>query len=214
MRTILQDLRYAGRRIHRQPGYAAAVLLTIALAMAANAALFSIVHAVILRQMPFADAERLLWIWNRRVDRDKAFFSVPDFRDYREQTRTLEEIAAWAAWGVNLTSGGAGAGDAERLAGVRLTGNALAMLGVQPQIGRALQPEDSRPRAAAVVMLTNGLWQRQFGGDPRVVGGSVLLNGCCAAFASCALSVRGCARNDCCFCGCHCPRRRTPSARP
>lgn len=177
MQTILQDLRYAGRRIRRQPGYAAAVLLTIALAIAANAALFSIVHAVVLRQMPFADAGRLLWIWNRRVDRDKAFFSVPDFRDYREQTRTLEEIAAWAAWGVNLTSGGAGTGDAERLAGVRLTGNALAMLGVQPQIGRALQPEDSRPGAAAVVMLTDGLWQRQFGGDPRAIGRSVLLNG-------------------------------------
>lgn len=171
---MLQDLRQAFRRIRRQPGYSAAVLVTIALTIAANAALFSVVHAVILSQMPFRDADRLVWIWNRRVDRDKAFFSVPEFIDYREQATALEEMAAWSLWGVNLTGSD---GEGERLWGIRLTGNTLPMLGVKAATGRLFGPDDARPSAPKVTVLTFGLWQRQFGADPAAVGRPVLLNG-------------------------------------
>jgi putative ABC transport system permease protein len=156
-----------------RPGYTAAIVLTIALTIAANAALFSIVHAVLIRQLPFKDADRLVWIWNRRKDRDKTFFSIPDLLDYQEQSRTLEDIAAFTQFGVNLT----GDSDPERLIGVRLTGNALQMLGVQPFLGRILQPDDAKPGAPEVVMLTYGLWQRNFAGDRGVTRRSLQVNG-------------------------------------
>ncbi len=170
--SVLFD-RALFRRLLRRRGFSAAVLLTIALAIGANTALFTIVHAVILRQLPFVQPGELLWVWNRRVDRDKAFFSIADFLDFREQARTIAGAAACTAWGVNLT----GAGQPERLAGLRVSANALTVLGVRPALGRALEPDDGRPGAPRVAMLTHGLWVRQFGADPAMLGQSLLLDG-------------------------------------
>jgi putative ABC transport system permease protein len=161
------------RRLLRFRGFTAAVVLTIALAIAANTALFTIVHTVILRSLPFDRAEELLWVWNRRVDRDKAFYSIADFLDFRAQSRTIVAAAGVSGWGVNLT----GAGAPEHLAGLRVTANALTVLGVRPALGRTLLEADGRPGAAKVVVVTHGLWQRQLGGDQGIVGRSLLLDG-------------------------------------
>jgi putative ABC transport system permease protein len=161
------------QQLRARPGYAAAVVVSVALAVAANTALFTVVHAVLLRQLPFPDADRLLWIWNRRVDRDRAFFSLPEFLDYREQARTLDGIAAWANWGVNLQ----GPDQTERVTGLVVTGDCFELLGSTAALGRTLSASDARPDAPKVVVITHGLWKRRFGADPGMVGRTLLLNG-------------------------------------
>src|SRR5215210_6955909 len=126
MENLLKDFRYGIRVLAKKPTFTVAATLALAIGIGANTAIFSVVNAVLLRQLPFNKPDQLVWIWSTRTDRDKAFFSIPDFTDTREQNRTLEEIAAYANWGANLTNGG----EAERLQGVRLTPNALRMLGV------------------------------------------------------------------------------------
>jgi len=170
---LIRDVRYSIRGLLKNPGFTCAAVLTLGLGIGGNTAVFTMVNSVLLRQLPFKNAERLVWIWSTRTDRDKAFFSILNFIDTRQRTRTLEDIAAFANWGVNVT----GEGDAERLAGVRISANAFQMLGVDAALGRMLLPSDGTPAAPQVVVLSNGLWRRRFGGDPHILGHSLLLNG-------------------------------------
>jgi predicted permease len=171
--NLTRDIRYALRGFIKNPGFTAAAILTLSLGIGANTAIFTLVNSVMLRQLPFKHADRLVWIWSTRTDRDKAFYSIQNFVDTRDQVQTLDGMAAFANWGVNLT----GYGDAERLAGVRISPNAFAMLGVDAALGRTLSPADGTPEAARVVVISDGLWRRRFGADAGVVGQSVLLNG-------------------------------------
>src|SRR5262245_42029545 len=158
--NIRRDIRYALRGLIKSPGFTCAVVLTLALGIGANAAVFTIVNSVLLRQLPFKNADRLVWIWSTRTDRDRAFYSIPNFIDTREQAQTLDDMAAFANWGVNLT----GSGEAERLVGVRLTANAFEMLGVDAALGRLLAPADGAAAASRVVVISNALWRNRFGG--------------------------------------------------
>ncbi len=173
MATLLQDLRYALHMLRRSPGFTAATLLTLALGVGANTAIFSLVDAVLLRQLPYRDPGRLVWLWSSRFDRDKAPLSIPDYLDFRRQATTVEQAAAFATWGANLT----GSGEPERIPGTRIEPQVFAMLGVEAPVGRALAPGDERPDRPRVAVLTNGVWLRRFGGDPGVVGRSIVLNG-------------------------------------
>ncbi|OLE66675.1 MAG: hypothetical protein AUG09_06315 [Acidobacteria bacterium 13_1_20CM_2_68_7] len=139
----------------------------------ANTSIFSVVNALLLRDLPFRDPDRLVWVWSTRTDRDKAFFSIPNFIDTTEQNRTLEATAAYANWGANLLEGG----EPERLRGIRLTADALRMLGVQAIRGRVFAHEDGQVDSARVVLLSHGLWKRRFGGDPSLVGRTLVLSG-------------------------------------
>ena len=168
-----QDIRYSWRVLVKTRRFTIAAVVALALGIGANTAIFSLVNAVLLRPLPFRDAERLVWIWSTRTDRDKAFFSIPDYLDYRERNRTVEELAAFANWGANLT----GAGEPERVQGVRVTANAFRVLDVAAAAGRTLGPEDGKTDAARVVVISYGLWQRRFGGDRALVGKSIRLNG-------------------------------------
>jgi predicted permease len=168
-----RDIRYAARGLIKNPGFTCAAVLTLSLGIGANAAVFTMVNSILLRQLPFKNAQRLVWIWSTRTDRDKAFYSIQNFIDTRQQARTLDDVAAFANWGVNLT----GSGDAERLTGVRISPNAFEMLGVNAEIGRTLLLSDGTPEAGRVVVISNRLWQRKFGGDAHVIGQSLLLNG-------------------------------------
>ena len=170
--TLMQDLRYAFRLLGKNPGFSAVLVLALAVGIGANTAIFSLVNAILLRDLPFKDAEQLVWIWSTRTDRDKAFFSIPDFSDYRDQNHSLEQMVAFANWGANLT----GAGDAERLSGIRITANAFEMLGVTAAGGRCLLPDDGKPGSQRTVMITYGLWQRRFGGDRQLIGSNITLN--------------------------------------
>ncbi len=166
MKTTIRNLLRDGK-------FTAFAVAVLALGIAAVTAAFTIVHAVLLRDLPFRNPDRLVWIWSTRTDRDKAFFSIPNFVDTRDQASTLSEIAAFANWPVNLTGGV----EAERLQGISLSANAFEMLGVKPAAGRLIGPSDGRPGEDHVVVLSYGVWQRRFAGSATAIGSKVVLNG-------------------------------------
>ena len=134
--------------------------------------MYTLVHAVLLRALPFEDPDRLVWMYNARTERDRAPLSLPDVEDYRREASTLAGVALFTNWTTNLT----GAGLPERLDGVRVSGNFFRLLGSQPLLGRLLRPEDE-DREAKVTVLSYGLWIRRFGGQSTIVGSDVALNG-------------------------------------
>ena len=160
MEGLLKDIRYSIRGLRKRPGFTLLMVLVLGFAIAANTSIFSIVNAVILKPLSFKDPNQLVWIWATRKNVNRAFFSIPNFIDTRDQNQTLAEVAPLAIWAANLT----GQGEAERLQGVRISANALQMLGVEATAGRVLVPEDDNPNNARVVMLSYGIWQRRFGG--------------------------------------------------
>ncbi len=173
MDSLARDLRYALRQCGKQPGFAAAVVCTLALTIGANTTMFAMVSAVLLRALPFADPERLVWIASVRPDNPGAPFSLPEFMDYREATRTLAGIAAYANWSASL----AGEGVTERLQGARMSAGSFGILGVSPAAGRLLQDADDRPGAPHVAVVSYRLWRRQLGGAEDAVGRRVRING-------------------------------------
>jgi putative ABC transport system permease protein len=166
------DLKYALRVLGKSPGFTLFAILTIAVGIGANSAIFSVVNGVLLKPLQYRDADRLVWIWSTRKDVNRAYFSIPNFVDTREQARSLEQFYGLATWGVNFV----GSEETERLQGMRMSAQAFATLGVQPVIGRLLHASDEAGDAAHVVMLSYGLWQRKFGADRNVVGRNVTLN--------------------------------------
>ncbi|HVG22325.1 MAG TPA: ABC transporter permease, partial [Blastocatellia bacterium] len=172
MEGLKQDIRYAIRKQLSQPGFTLMVVIALALGIGANTAIFSMVNAVLLRQLPFRDPMQLVSISSTGVEDEKSPFSIPDFLDYQSQNETLQDMVAFAEFGVNLSKDG----DPERMQGVRISANVFRMLGVNATIGRGLVPEDDKQTGERVVVLTYGLWQRRFGSDPGVVGKALTFN--------------------------------------
>src|SRR5262245_49911296 len=172
MDTLRRDLRLAVRQLRRRPSFALSIVGTLAVAIGANVAVFSVVDAVLLRALPFRDPGRLFWITSVRPDNPIAPFSLAEFMDYRARTTTLAGLAAYANWSASL----AGEGVTERLQGARVSANLFDVLGVSPAAGRLLRDDDDRPDAPAVAVVSYRLWQRQLGGAPDVVGRSVRVN--------------------------------------
>jgi predicted permease len=170
---MLNDVRYALRMLAKAPAFSAFAILTLAIGIGANSAIFSVVNGVLLKQLHYRNPEQLAWIWATREGVSRAFFSIPNFIDTREQNHTIDKLMAFATWGVNLT----GQGEAERLQGIRISPEAFPVLGVEAIAGRALGAEDESLNAAPVVMLGHGLWRRRFGSDPNVIGRTLALNG-------------------------------------
>ena len=169
----MHDLRLSIRLLRKNPGFTWACLLALTVGIGANTAIFSMVNAILLRPLEFKNPAELVWIWSTRIDRDKAFFSIPDFIDYREQNTSLAQLAAFANWGANLTEGSV----PERLTGVRVTPNAFDMLGVSAAVGRCLRAEDGRPGSQRTALLSYSVWQGRFAANPAIVGQSIPLNG-------------------------------------
>ena len=161
------------RTLIRNPGFSFACILTLALGIGANTAIFSLVNAALLRPLPFKDPDSLVWLWARAWDRERGFFSIPDFLDYQAQTKSLESVTVFTNWSANLT----GQAEPERLQGLRMLGNAFQVLGVNATIGRPLAPSDEDPNSDRVVVLSDGLWRRRFGADPQLIGRTLSLNG-------------------------------------
>lgn len=166
------ELSHAVRALARRPGFTAAAVTLLGLAIGVNVAVFSLVRAVLLQPLPYASPDRLVALTSEGRERAQQPFSIPDFFDLRGN-RTLAGMAAYGAWGANLT----GDGDAERLQGIWAAQDLFGLLGARPLLGRGLLPEDERPGAPRVVVLTHGLWKRRFAGDPAVLGRDLLLNG-------------------------------------
>jgi putative ABC transport system permease protein len=174
--NIFQDLRYGIRLMFKHRGFSAAAILTVAVGIAATTTIFSIVYGVVLQPLPYKEPGRLVSLWTKalKYNLPRAYVGAANYRDWREQSRTLEDIALVRhIANFNLT----GAGDPERLMGARVTANLFTILGVQPAIGRLFGAENEQPGADHVVILSSGFWKRRFGSDPGIVGRTLLLNG-------------------------------------
>src|SRR6187455_292362 len=174
---LLQDLRYAVRTLRRDAGFATFAILIAGLGIGASATVFSVVHTLILRPLPFADPERLVWIANR----DSSGLSgqttqVGHMLDLRERTQSLSAIAGYFAFygvGDNLLSG---KGEPERLSGVPVSDNFFDVLGIQPELGRVFTAEETKWEGPKAVLLAHGLWERRFNSDPAIVGSALIIN--------------------------------------
>ena len=166
---LLTDLRYALRSLFKQPGFAAVVVVTLALGIGASTAIFSVVNAVLLRPLPFAHAERLQMVWDnyRTLNIQRLPAKAAEYEDYAKQTGVFDAVAAYANHSFNVTSGP----EPERVRGAYVTANLFPMLEVQPSAGRMFTSDEQR-----VAVLSDGFWQRRFGGDRGVINQRVTLD--------------------------------------
>ena len=172
---FLNDLRYAIRMQRKNPGFTIVAVIALALGIGANTAIFSVVNTVLLRRLPYKDPDRLVMVWEEAT---KAGYpqdtpAAANFIDWRDQNQVFEGMAATDYTSFNLT----GSGEPERLEGRRVSTNLFPLLGVEPQVGRVFTAAEDRPGSERVVVLSHGLWQRRFGGDPGIVGKTLTLNG-------------------------------------
>lgn len=171
---LRQDLRYAARTLGRAPGFTLTAILVTALGVGANTAAFTMVDHVLLRPLPFADSDRLVNLWEDESMRgySETQLSPANYRDWKRMSTSFEAMGTYRAHSVNLV----GIGDPEHLDGVAVTAGLLPMLGTQPALGRLFTPEDEREGSAATVILSHGLWHGLFGGDPGILGRTVILD--------------------------------------
>ena len=173
MPNLVHDVRYAIRLLLKRPGFAAVAILTLALGIGATTAIFTVVNAVLLRPLPFPDAERLVQV--RIISSNHESFSLPDadFLAWRSQNQTCDAVAVYWASPETLTGDGA----PERIGSAAVTDRFFDVLGVRPLLGRVFQEGDDKPGAAKLVVLSHAFWTRRFQGDLAVVGRTVLLGG-------------------------------------
>jgi putative ABC transport system permease protein len=177
MDTLVRDVRFAIRMLTRSPGFTMAAVLTLALGIGANTTMFGVVNAVLLRPLPFPDADRLVTVWKAKVGdlTDINIVSLPNYRDWKLRSRTFKDLALFdsAGRGYNLTGGN----EPEQVSGVRVTASFFDVLGVAPELGRTFLEEEEEPGHDRVVVLSHGLWQRRYGGDPSLVGKTIQVDG-------------------------------------
>jgi putative ABC transport system permease protein len=175
LETLLQDLRFGLRMLRKNPGFTLIAILTLALGIGANTAIFSVVNAVLLRPLPYANDAQLVMIWGKLPSAGitRLYTSAPEFLDYRERTTAFVQVGVYSATDFTLT----GNGEAERLNGAIVSPDLLSLLGVQPMLGRHFLPDEEQADRAGVAMLSHGLWQRRFGGDPQLIGQTIMLSG-------------------------------------
>jgi len=172
MGDLAPEIRQAVRSLRRAPGFTAAAIATLGFGLGASVLVWGTLHAVLFRSLPFRDPGAIAAIFLITPDNGRFPLSIPDLLDYQAESKSFEGMVGVAGQSLNLT----GQGDAERLQGVRATGNFFDLLGVRAQIGRTLRPEDDLS-GARLAVLGDGLWRRRFGADPAVVGRTLLLNG-------------------------------------
>jgi putative ABC transport system permease protein len=173
MESFLQDVRFGLRTLTKNPGFAYVAILTLALGVGANAAIFSIVNAVLLRPLPWSEPDRAVMIWSRWTAFDKTWVSDGEVNGYRQQSRTLADVGSWADGQVNLT----GDGEPERVAAGFVTANLFSVLGSSPVKGRVFLPQEDVPKGPNVVILGYGLWARRYAADPSMIGRTIQING-------------------------------------
>lgn len=173
MDALLQDLRFACRTLRLSPGFAALAIVTLALGIGADTALFSVVNGVLLNPLPYPDSGRLVSMYEKNAGLDKAPISYLNFLDWQRETRTFESIALYRHEDYTFT----GRAQAERVNGFMVSASFFSTLGIHPVLGRDFRVDDDRLGAGAVVLLGGGFWKRRFGSSPDIVGRSIELNG-------------------------------------
>ena len=174
MNSIIKDLRFALRGLLKHPAFTAIAVVTLALGIGGSTSIFTVVNAALLRGLPYKEPDRLFHLWEQvpRAEYPKREFSYPDYQDY-QQNNVLEGLAAYTFGGAILT----GDGEAESVPAVRANVNFFSVLGVDPILGRTFQAGEDQQGGPKVTILTYGLWQRRFGGDPGIVGRALTING-------------------------------------
>ena len=169
------DVQYTLRSLARQPLFYTVVILTLALGVGANAAIFTVVNAVLLRPLPYPDPDRLMMVWtyNPRQGFDKDVGTYPNFEDWRRASQSFERMSGYFGASVTLT----GSGDPAQIRGARVTHEFFETMKVLPMLGRPFAPEHGRAGGESVVLLSHGLWTRRFGADAAIVGRPITLNG-------------------------------------
>jgi putative ABC transport system permease protein len=170
---LFQDIRYGLRTLVKQPTFTAAAVLTLALGIGANTAMFSTINAVLLRQLPYENPDRLVTVWQTNPQKgiDQTTVSAPTFAHWRDENNVFEQLAVYDIDSLVLS----GSGEPERLPSAQVSPNFFSLLGVQTVAGRAFTPEENQPGRNRVVILSHGLWQRRFNADPGVVGRTLTL---------------------------------------
>jgi len=159
--TCWQDLRFAVRMLSKSPGFTTVAVLTLALGIGANTAIFSLVNGVLLRPLPYHNPNRLTMIWEKSRDGSRENVGYATYLDWKSQNKSFEEIAIYSSWQPVLQ-----VGEPEQLSGLRVTSNYFRTLGIHPEIGRDFLPEEDVPNANKVVMLSHWLWQRKLTPTP------------------------------------------------
>jgi putative ABC transport system permease protein len=167
------SLRYALRALAARPGFCLTAVVTLALGIGANSAIFSAVHAILIRPLPFADPGRLVSIWQVNSSGGKNPVSPRSFDYWRSRNRAFEDMAMMAGWYYTVT----GRGDAEQVLGSRVSANFFRLLGREPALGRGFAPGEDQAGAPDVAILSHEIWQRRYAGDNAILGGSIPLNG-------------------------------------
>jgi len=172
--TILgQDLRYALRMFLKSPGFAAIAVLTLALGISANTAIFSVVNGVLLNPLPYPHSQQLVAVYGNTRGFNQGPATYLNFLDWQHDTQTLSSMAIYRNQDYNLT----GSSEGERLSGYMISADFFSTLGVKPIVGRTFRADDDQIGAAPVAVLGGGLWARRFGSSPDIVGKSLTLNG-------------------------------------
>jgi len=173
MEQLIQDFRYGLRTFIRQPGFALTAVLALALGIGANSAVFSVVYAVLLKPLPYPDPAALVYIHDTYPAVTFASVSAAKYVALRERNRTLESLGAQTPGSVTLT----GRGEPEQVPATRITADLLRAFRIEPALGRWFSEDEDMPNASPVIVLSHSLWQRRFGGDPKVIGQSITANG-------------------------------------
>ena len=175
MPSLLQDLRHGARLLIRSPGFSLVAIVALAIGIGANTAIFSVTNALLLRPLPYKNADRQVILWNTSpgLGITEDWFSTAQYFDIRNGQQSFEDVAIAIGANANLT----GDGDPERVGTIRVSSNLLPMLGARPLLGDLFGPDDDRPGKTGKALLGYGTWMRRYGGDRGVVGRSLMLNG-------------------------------------
>ncbi|MBA2645733.1 MAG: ABC transporter permease [Pyrinomonadaceae bacterium] len=172
MTSLLQDARYAARALAKRPAFTFVAVLTLALGIGANTAIFSVVNTVLLRPLPYPEADRLMMLSERHEQIPTRFISYPNFLDWRTHNQVFEAMSTIRGLSLTLT----GTGEPESLDGRMVSSDYFSIMRASPSLGRDFLAEEDKPGAAGVTILSHGFWQRQFGGDANVLGRTITLD--------------------------------------
>lgn len=175
MRDLFGDARLALRRLARTPAFTLAVVITLALGIGSNTAIFSVINGVLLKALPYPEPDRLIGVWQKApgVKIDSLNASLADYVTYREESRTFADVALWGGRSMTVTE----FNDPERIDALLATFRLFPMLGIQPLLGRGLTEKDSEDGSPEVLLISHAYWQRRFGGSPKVIGRRIMADG-------------------------------------
>ncbi len=173
--SIIQDIKHGFRSLKNRPSFTIAAMLTLAIGIGVNAAIFSILYSVMIQPLPFREPDRLISVYRTSPEwgrNSQAGVSYPDFVGWRDRNQVFDEMTAYRTLTVNLT----GVGDPERLPAAEISHDLFTVLGITPEAGRMFRPDEDAPGATGTVILSHGLWQRRFGGDRNIIGSTIHLD--------------------------------------